>query len=507
MAKFPSLTFTEAGMKMLVQSQNGHTLTFTKGKLGSGVLTDRDDITKFTDLKAPKMELPVVKKDDSQKEKIALTFNTSNTALEEGFVSRELGIFAKLDNGKETLYAYSNAGNDYDYIPNKDTPTDENRLVVNLIVRSSANINVLVDGSIVYAHMSDLDERLQVTTTAGKPASMDEKGLWVEIKSGLKAILHRWNKTTRTYDTLHPETETSQITDFDTAVNGKINTHNSSGTAHSALFKKKVNNDGGTMTGNLELKNAQLQVTRTDDNTSNGKDYQFDPLNIIGSDGTRYGFMRINKKAAGSRQLQIYSVDNQNNPSGSISINTDNNGTAISIQGVTPGDTANDTSMTTAEWVNKKLNDYEKTSSLANDIITKLAQTTAISIISALQAGSWFGQLLKLVLSASGVRYLIDTNGYICLGSFFGNAIIQWVTENKVLGNSEGAYVTLPITFPTKCVTALLSDTYGKLASSSSTGELTEGAHVYAVTKNSVQIINEWTGGLDTAVTVLAIGY
>lgn len=293
---------------MLVQSQNGHTLTFTKGKLGSGVLTDSDDITKFTDLKAPKMELPVVKKDDSQKEKIALTFNTSNTALEEGFVSRELGIFAKLDNGAETLYAYSNAGNDYDYIPNKDTPTDENRLVVNLIVSSSANINVLVNGSIVYAHMSDLDDRLQVTTTAGKPASMDEKGLWVEIKSGVKAILHRWNKTTKTYDTLHPETETSQITDFDTAVNGKINTHNSSGAAHSTLF-----------------------------------------------------------------------------------------------------------------------NQCEKTSSLANDIVTKLAQTTAISVISALQTNSWFGQLLKMALTASSVRYNIARNGYVCLGSFFGGLIIQWI--------------------------------------------------------------------------------
>ena len=54
---------------MLIQSQNGHTLTFTKGKLGSGVLTDSDDITKFTDLKAPKMELPVVKKTIPKKKK------------------------------------------------------------------------------------------------------------------------------------------------------------------------------------------------------------------------------------------------------------------------------------------------------------------------------------------------------------------------------------------------------------------------------------------------------
>lgn len=125
----------------------------------------------------------------------------------------------------------------------------------------------------------------------------------------LKAILHRWNKTTKTYDTLHPETETSQITDFDTAVNGKINTHNSSGAAHSTLF-----------------------------------------------------------------------------------------------------------------------NQCEKTSSLANDIVTKLAQTTAISVISALQTNSWFGQLLKLVLNASGMKYLIAQNGYICFGSLFGGLILQWGT-------------------------------------------------------------------------------
>ena len=129
--------------------------------LGSGALSDSDDISQFTDLKAPKMTLPITKADDSNPEKIVLTFDTSNTSLETGFVSRELGIFAKLDNGAETLYAYSNAGSNYDYIPSKDTPSDENRLVVSLIVSSSASISVTVDKSIVYANMSDLAEQLK----------------------------------------------------------------------------------------------------------------------------------------------------------------------------------------------------------------------------------------------------------------------------------------------------------------------------------------------------------
>lgn len=144
----------------------------------------------------------------------------------------------------------------------------------------------------------------------------------------LKAILHRWNKNTKTYDTIHPETETSQITDFNSAVDGKINTHNSSGAAHSTLF-----------------------------------------------------------------------------------------------------------------------NQCEKTSSLANDIVTKLAQTTAISVISALQTNSWFGQLLKLVLNASGMKYLIAQNGYICFGSLFGGLILQWghaITKDEYYRRAD-----FPIAFPT----------------------------------------------------------
>ena len=36
----------------------------------------------------------------------------------------------------------------------------------------------------------------------------------------LKGILHHWNKTTKSYDTIHPETEVAQITDWN---NGIVN--------------------------------------------------------------------------------------------------------------------------------------------------------------------------------------------------------------------------------------------------------------------------------------------
>jgi hypothetical protein len=83
---------------------------------------------------------------------------------------------------------------------------------------------------------------------------------------------------------------------------------------------------------------------------------------------------------------------------------------------------------------------FEKIENLADDIIKKLALTTTISVITALTTDSWFGQLLKMVLTASGVKYLAAQNGYLCLGSFLGGIIIQW-------GNPTAHDYTLPVAF------------------------------------------------------------
>lgn len=308
MAKFPNLTFTSQGTQMLIQAQNSHTLTFTCGKLGSGVLADSDDISKFTDLKSPKMTLPIVSKDDSNPEKIVLTFDTSNTALEQGFVSREIGIFAKLDNGSETLYAYSNAGNNYDYIPSKDTPSDENRLVVTLVVSSSANISVQIDKSIVYTHKSDVEEM--------------------------------------------------------------IATHDASDTAHENRFKL-----------------------------------------------------------------------------------------------------------------------FEKIADFGNDIIKKLALTTAITAITALETNSWFGQLLKMVLTASGVRYNIAQNGYICFGSFFGGLIIQWGDYDNANGLSA---ITYPISLTNKPFVIITTEGDPAGWDNNINGIAIAGADIVTASNTQANILSKW---------------
>lgn len=80
----------------------------------------------------------------------------------------------------------------------------------------------------------------------------------------------------------------------------------------------------------------------------------------------------------------------------------------------------------------------------ADGIVQKLALTSAMTAVTALQTDSWFGKLLKMALTASGVKYNIAQNGYICFGSFFGGLIIQWV--NALASDANvGHDFTLPL--------------------------------------------------------------
>lgn len=78
----------------------------------------------------------------------------------------------------------------------------------------------------------------------------------------------------------------------------------------------------------------------------------------------------------------------------------------------------------------------------ADGIVQKLALTSAMTAVTALQTDSWFGKLLKMALTASGVKYSIAQNGYVCLGSLFGGLIIQW---GVIIATAKGTAFVPPI--------------------------------------------------------------
>ena len=77
-------------------------------------------------------------------------------------------------------------------------------------------------------------------------------------------------------------------------------------------------------------------------------------------------------------------------------------------------------------------------------IMASLASTTLGTVVSAVTTASVLGKLIKLLLDASGVKYLIDTNGYVCFGSLFGGLIIQWI-NGSMAENVQEQKFNMPI--------------------------------------------------------------
>lgn len=158
--QFSVCIVTNIGKEMIAKSQNGQTLTFTRVALGDGLIDDDDDILSFTKVKNERLSANIAKWVDKQNGQFQIQFRVSNQEVEIGFWQREIGIMAKIDGGEEQLYAYATSGNGADFLYDKTTPIDERIVNIDFVIGNAENVQVIVNGSIIYATIEDLENAI-----------------------------------------------------------------------------------------------------------------------------------------------------------------------------------------------------------------------------------------------------------------------------------------------------------------------------------------------------------
>ncbi len=155
---------TEQGKSLLMRAIGGETLTFTRFKVGSGMLSPGQTIDNLTDLIDPVLAFSISDLDDTQEGLIALTGEFDNGDIEEDFVWSELGIFAKGEDNVEVLYAYSNDGADSDTMKKLDADVITLQEVTMIIaVGEAENVTAVYSPHQQYALASELTAHKNAT--------------------------------------------------------------------------------------------------------------------------------------------------------------------------------------------------------------------------------------------------------------------------------------------------------------------------------------------------------
>lgn len=158
--QFSKSVVTQLGKGMIVESQNGKILSFTRVVLGDGLVGEEEDIEKLTAIKKERLSCPIRSFVDKGNGQFTLQFEVSNTTLDKGFWHREVGVMAKIGDGTEQLYAYSYAGTAASFLYDKTTPIQERIVKIDVVVGNTENLTVVIDSSIIHPTMAEVDARL-----------------------------------------------------------------------------------------------------------------------------------------------------------------------------------------------------------------------------------------------------------------------------------------------------------------------------------------------------------
>jgi len=159
MAKYTGNILTNLGKDLLARAViGGEVITFTKVELGKGVIGGGSQ-EEFTELIDSFKVLPITSTEKLEGGGYRVRTAFSNSGITEDTYLREIGVFARGEDGIELLYSYCNTDTP-DLIPAEGSGVLERVEDIITYISNAANINAVIDQSKVYMTIKDLTEGL-----------------------------------------------------------------------------------------------------------------------------------------------------------------------------------------------------------------------------------------------------------------------------------------------------------------------------------------------------------
>lgn len=198
MANFPGLILTADGRNLQAKAQIGQPLHFLRVALGDGHPPDNPEglaglINERQSLSIQDME---VVGDGTSRLRVILT----NQGVIAGFFVREIGIFARdPDTQQERLYAYSNSGEQSDFLPAEGGATLVEQIFdLITVIGSAQSVTALIDDYITIATKADIETIRPYTLPAGghpgevpiKQSNAEGDVAWADLSKGVPMRVH-----------------------------------------------------------------------------------------------------------------------------------------------------------------------------------------------------------------------------------------------------------------------------------------------------------------------------
>lgn len=188
---------TKKGLQLEAKVHSGTPLRFTKAEVGDGIIEEESAIYEMTRLKSKKRAYPITHIESKQgKSAAVLHIDISNQGLTEGFLLREVGIYAEDPDEGEILYAVRNTGIYAEVMPEESIAEVHIQMQLSIYVGNADNVTILVDDSIIYitrAEFEDLAGKGRTTENVKKNADNIQK-LAVEMSVLKNASLNNINE-------------------------------------------------------------------------------------------------------------------------------------------------------------------------------------------------------------------------------------------------------------------------------------------------------------------------